>query len=331
MRYFWVVACLIAWGLGGVGAAQETAPPANEDPGPAASEPARPVTPAAPLTNAPPPPVTSVTPTQPSTAPDSEVWRAVRAERDRERLELADAWMLHFDTHERSELRLQRWVTVTFFGLATIAWSAFAIDSQIDHGDVAATLALSGGAAVSVAFIVAALLTSDPYAARTVGAWGSIAELAMGGVAAGFVGGRTGCGQDCGLFLSTLVVSAFAQAFGIAMLELFAPPVIVSKHYNEYRNLAASERAPYAIDLLVAQETRQHLAQYTMFTASIVASSAYTYAAIQAETRTGRLGFAAAAGLGFSVAAVNLLVQLLQRTPSERLLAGQPPPRPDAF
>jgi hypothetical protein len=320
MRNFSVVACLIAWGLGGLAAAQETSPPDGAPPAPAATQPAEP---AAPLTD--------VVPTPPSTVPASEVWRAVRAERDQERLELSDAWMQHFAAEEYSGLKLQRWVTVILFGLATVGWGGFAIDNQLDHGDVAATLALSGGAAVSVGLMVATLLTSDPYAARAVGAWGYIAELAMVGVAAGFVGGRTGCERDCPRFFTVLAASAFTQAIGIAAIELFAPPVYVSTHYDEYRSLVANERARYAIDLLVAQETRARIVQYTMFSASTLTAGAYTFAAIQADTRNARLGFTAAAVGTFSAAAVNLLVQVLERTPSERLLAGQPPPRPDAF
>lgn len=255
----------------------------------------------------------------------------MRAERDHERLVLSDAWLTHLDTEERDQLRAQRWVGAVFFTIAAGVWTAFAIDNEIDDRDTAATVAFSAGAAASLGLGAATLLTSDLYAARKVGTYSIAAEFLFASVALGFSANADSCNVDCPKLLGAFAVGALLNAVAITSIELFAPPIFVSQHYDRYRSLPDSERAQFGIDLLVAQEARASTMQYTMFGTTALIALGYGGAAVLADTRDGRLAFAALGAVTLSSALVNFLISESQRRPSEKLLAGAPPPRPDAF
>jgi hypothetical protein len=258
-------------------------------------------------------------------------WAAVRAERDQERLVLSDAWLAYLDTEERDQLRTQRWMGALFFTIATGAWIAFAIDNESRGRDTAATVAFSAGAAASLGLGAATLLTSDLYAARKVGMFGFAAEFAFAAAALGFATHTNSCGFDCPELFGALAASTALNALAIASLELLAPPIFVSQHYARYRSLPDSERAQFGIDLLLAREARARTIRYTMFGTATLGALGYGCAALLADTHDGRLAFAALGAVTLSTAFVNLLISELQSEPSEKLFAGEAPPKPDAF
>jgi hypothetical protein len=184
---------------------------------------------------------------------------------------------------------------------------------------------------VSLGWTFASLLTSDVYAARAVGAWSIVTEFVMAGVALAVVANAEGCDRNCPHLLGAFMTSTWVNALALASLELFAPPIFVSKHYAYYRTLPDADRARYAIDLLVAQEARMRTQQFVGFGAATVGALGYGAVALTADTRDARVGFVALAAVSFTAAAVTLVVNLLERRPSEKLLAGEPPARPDAF
>jgi hypothetical protein len=267
----------------------------------------------------------------PSAPVATNAWSAVRAVRDQERLELSEAWMQHLDLEERSALTLRRWGMALAFGVYAVSWGALAIGNADENGPLAATLAASGAAAVSLGFLTGSALASDTETWNSVSLWGHILELGMFAAAAGVASGRDGCNRDCPTFFAGLGAGSAAQALGFLAIALMTQPVFVSEHYPHYQSLPTSQRTQFALELLSTQESQQRKAQYLLFSGATLNALTWVIAATQAESRDARIAMFALAGVTLVGAAVQLLIARLEPTPSEQLSLGRPPPKPEGF
>ncbi|HKU42178.1 MAG TPA: hypothetical protein VJR89_28665 [Polyangiales bacterium] len=267
----------------------------------------------------------------PSTEPDPlqlpAAQQVLREELELRRLTLSDAWMKHLDREERSQLRLQRWVGGAFFGLAAVGWSVGVVANETAHEPRSRSLMLGGAAALSAGLLAAQLLLSDDYEARRVATWGWSLELAALGSAM-LVLGRDddSCHGDCPLLLDLAGASAIGLAVVSTLVELLSPPVYVSRHYTRYLSKAPGERTAYALDLMLAQESRRRTANYLYFSSATMQTTLFGIGAAYAEQDATRAALAVLAATTIVSAGVNLIVQLVERTPSEKLALGLPPP-----
>lgn len=253
--------------------------------------------------------------------------RALRAERDSERLQLTDTWMKHEDQEERDQLQVSRWVTFGLLGLFTGTFGVVAGANASEEGPLGATLAASAAAAVSLGLTAAALLIDDDRDVARFSSWAFVTELAIvgtGWIVAGAI--SDDLTSDGALLFGVFAAASYVQATIVAVMTLVYPRLFVSEHYRDYLARPDATRAQRGLDLLLERERRQRMAVYGSFSFAVTQAGAYGVCAAVADGSEARTAFAALAGFTLVAAAGNLIVQLVTRTPSENIVGGFPPP-----
>lgn len=238
--------------------------------------------------------------------------------------------MMHLDAAERVQLAAAEPWSIGFSLFAAAAWTGFAIAYQVGEDDAAGTLAMSAAAAANVAAAIAELNTSDLYELRAIDRWTQAGNLAMLSTAAAFGAGGDDCSRDCSFLLGAVSVTLAAQALTFAVFELVLPPLYVSRSYADYRRLAPSQRPQFALDFLEAQEARVRYAQYGQSTAFVLSGVLCIALAEQLDRGSSKQLMAGISIVAF-IGAIAGFLQTTQTTPSERLRAGELPPKPVAF
>lgn len=260
----------------------------------------------------------------------TQPWAAAREQIGVDRLTLSDAWMEHLDLKESDQLHSARPWGFIYSGLYGALWVALGVYYQINQDDWLGTSALLGAAAANVGFLIAQAY-SDVYAQRTVIVWNNAANLAFLGSAVALSTLDDGCGRDCKLMDFTIAGILFVDALAQIAVHLLAPPVYITQHYREYRQLSAAERPQFALDLLRAQEHRHRYETYVSVAVAALSGAALIIAATQTHSDSSQwLGYVTG-GIAIGSGVVSLVELSLETPTSERLLAGELPAQPTAF
>jgi hypothetical protein len=262
----------------------------------------------------------------PAPPPELQLQAAV----DLPAVKLSDAWMKHLDLQESQQLRSERPFSIGFTIVAAGVWSAFAVYYQLEHADPAGTLAMSGAALANIGGLIVHLNNPDLYDTHAFDGWARAANFLMAGVALSFVAAGDNCDRDCSFLAGTLGGALALQALTFAAFQVFAPPVYVSQHYEEYRARPTLQKPQFALDVMRASEARARYAKYGIAVSLAVTGITAVALATQLDRTTAQQMMASAGAVAF-LGGLWSFLGTGGTDPSERLAAGQYPPEPRAF
>jgi hypothetical protein len=267
---------------------------------------------------------------QDAPAPEPPPNLQLQAALDSPAVKLSDAWMKYLDLEESKQLRAERPYSIGFPIVAAGIWTALAVYYQLNQNDAPGTLAMSGAAVANIGLLIVQLNNPDLYDTHAFDGWTRAANFLMAGVALSFVAAGDNCDRDCS-FLAGTMGGAFAlQALTFAAFQIFAPPVHVSQHYEEYRARLTQDKPQFALDVMRANESRARSAQYG--TAASLAITGITAVVLATQLdRTTAQQMMASAGVVAFLGGLWSFLRAGGDLPSERMAAGQYPPQPRAF
>jgi hypothetical protein len=238
--------------------------------------------------------------------------------------------MKYLDLQETKQLRAERPYSIGFPIVAAGVWAASAVYYQLQENDAPGTLAMSAAAVANIGGLIVQLNNPDLYHTRAFDGWIRSANFLMTGVALAFVAAGDGCDRDCSFLTGTLGGAFALQALAFAAFQIFAPPVYVSEHYEEYRARLTQDKPQFALDVMRASESRARAAKYGTATSLALTGITAVVLATQLD-RTSAQQLMAGAGVVAFLGGLWSLLSMGGNLPSERLVAGQYPPEPQAF
>lgn len=243
-----------------------------------------------------------------------------------ERLKLTDAWMEREERLELTRLRQGRWWAFGFYASLSMGWGAVGVGLLTENVSPAWSYASFGVAATTLALAIAVRGIENHWEGSR---WSNrLAALELGLMGAGLLASRFASdhSNDAGYLYVGLGAQMLAQATLLTLLHVFSPSLYVSEHFAGYRARTDSERAEYGLSLLLEREQRERVAAYTGFSMGVLNAAMYTSFAFAADRSEARPLFLILGASQLINATVNLVIQLVMRTPSDHILLGLPPP-----
>jgi hypothetical protein len=258
--------------------------------------------------------------------PDPVSVETVRRALLADRLQLTDKWLMHEDRLERERLRAGRWWAFSAHAFFTAGWTAAGVALMSEQAHGWGVAAFGVGAATLAMAIATRAVADDRVGAR----WSErllILQIALMGSGAIVAQAIDDVGEDP--VLGALGAKALVDAAVLTLLHVTAPSLYISEHYAGFRARSDSERVEHGLALLLEREQRQRYAAYTGFSMGLMNAGLYAAFAVTTDRNEARPLLAITASSLLINASINLILQLVTRTPSESILMGLPPPAGD--